>query len=78
MGDPTVASEYTVIGYLKGEPDVLVFDNFGEVPTKLCQLTDQQVPERAKLYRRRYLQHFPGKLGAVGARKTLRSETFSV
>jgi hypothetical protein len=32
-----IAGEYRVIGYLKDEPDDLVFDNEGELPTKACQ-----------------------------------------
>jgi hypothetical protein len=59
---PTVAGEYLVIGYLKDEPDVLVFDNEGEVPAKDCQPTDMRNPQRGREYRQKYLRKYPGRL----------------
>ena len=58
----TAAGEYVVIGHPKGQPDILVFDSFGEVPAELCQPTGRRAPVRAQEYRRRYLEEFPGNL----------------
>jgi hypothetical protein len=59
---PTTAGEYTVIGHPKGKPHVLVFEGGGEVDAELCQPTGRRAPGRARKYRVRYIQEFPGKL----------------
>jgi hypothetical protein len=58
----SAAGEYTVIGHPKGKPAVLVFEGGGEVDAELRQPTGRRAPERARKYRSRYLQEFPGKL----------------
>jgi hypothetical protein len=57
---PTVAGEYLVIGYLKDAPDVLVFDNEGEVLAKAYQPTGLSNPQRGREYRLRYFRKYPG------------------